>query len=500
MHYIDLIRDEPTVWGLFIFYLVGTSYLAWLGHKRTTDIKNFAIGDGDMNPLIVGLTLAASIASTATFVINPGLVYAFGLSAFLHYGLAVGLGVTTALVLLSVGFRRVGSQNGALTLPQWIGQRYNSKGLTIFFAVASLLSLTFVVLILGGVSIVMQKVLGLGNTEALVIVTVFVFGYIFVGGTYAHAYTNTMQAMIMIVVAIIIVGSGLHAFSDGIGPFLDRIRAVDPNLAMATNASNSFFDSAFKVYVAGFVVGFAVVCQPHILSKALYVKDDKAVKRYLGVTIAVTVIFTGLLLVGLFVRAGDFPQDLKYDSVMAVYIAETFSGPLLAFISVALVAAGMSTLDGILVALSSIAANDLFLGLTEDTLLKNKSEDEKAILAHRASQIILVAMGAIAFAIALHPPELLGFFGQLGVYGLVAASTAPVLFGVLMTDAGKQVPKNWMFFAAATAMGLHFVLYAWGGIKNPAITATYGVFASIAIVLLQCTISRLTGTQHVPRL
>ena len=453
-----------------------------------------------MNPLVVGLTLAASIASTATFVINPGLVYAFGVSAFLHYGLAVGLGVCTALVLLSVGFRRVGARSGALTLPQWIGQRYESKALTLFFAMASLLSLTFVVLILGGVSIVMQKVLGLGNSEALVIVTVFVFGYIFVGGTYAHAYTNTMQAAIMIVVALIIVGSGLDAFSDGLGPFLDRIRNVDPNLAMATNASNEFFDSAFKVYVAGFVVGFAVVCQPHILSKALYVKDDKAVKRYLGVTIVVTLIFTGLLLVGLYVRAGSFPQDLKYDSVMAVYIADTFSGPLLAFISVALVAAGMSTLDGILVALSSIAANDLFLGLTENTLLKDKSEDEKAHLAHRASQIILVVMGAIAFTIALNPPELLGFFGQLGVYGLVAASTAPVLFGVLMNNTGPQVPKGWMFFASATAMVLHFFLYIWGDIKNPAVTATYGVFASIAIVLLQRTIYWLTSAQHVPRL
>lgn len=500
MHTLNLILDRPFVWGLFVFYLVGTSYLAWLGHKRTTDIKSFALGDGKMSPWIVGLTLAASIASTATFVINPGLVYAFGVSAFLHYGLAVGLGVVTALVLLSIGFRRVGAKNGALTLPQWIGERYQSKALTTFFAMASLLSLTFVVLILGGVSIVMQKVLGLGNTESLVIVTVFVFGYIFVGGTYAHAYTNTMQALIMIVVAIVIVASGLHAFSDGLGPFLDRIRAVDPNLAMATNASNSLFDSAFKVYVAGFIVGFAVVCQPHILSKALYVKDDRDVKRYLGVTIAVTIIFTGLLLVGLYVRAGSFPQDLKYDTVMAVYIADTFSGPLLAFISVALVAAGMSTLDGILVALSSIAANDLFLGLTEDNLLKNKSEEQKSHLAHRASQIILVLMGAIAFTIALYPPELLGFFGQLGVYGLVAASTPPVLFGVLMSSSGKQISKHWMLFASGLAMGLHFVLYAWGGISNPAVSASYGVLAGLAVVLLQCTKTLLTGRQHVPRL
>lgn len=499
MHYIDLVRERPMVWGLFVFYLVGTSYLAWLGHKRTTDIKSFAVGDGDMNPLIVGLTLAASIASTATFVINPGLVYAFGLSALLHYGLAVGLGVTVALVVLSTGFRRVGAKNGALTLPQWIGERYQSKAMRVFFAMASLLSLTFVVLILGGVSIVMQKTLGLGNTECLVIVTVFVFGYIFVGGTYAHAYTNTMQAAIMIVVAIIIVASGLHHFSDGWGAFMDRIRAVDPNLATATNVSNGFFDSIFKVYVAGFIVGFAVVCQPHILSKALYVKDDRAVRRYLGVTIAVTLVFTALLFVGLYVRAGNFPQNLKYDTVMAVYIAETFSGPLLAFISVALVAAGMSTLDGILVALSSIAGNDLFLSLTENTLLKNKSEEEKLMVAHRASQGILLVMGLVAFIIALYPPEMLGFFGQLGVYGLVAASTGPVVVGVLM-HGSRTVSKNWMFLSALVAMGVHFVLYIWGGIDNPAVTASYGVLASFCMIMLHCTFNSLTKRKHVSTL
>lgn len=500
MDIFELIANRPAVWAFFAFYLVGTSYLAWLGHKRTTDIKSFALGDGNMNPIIVGLTLAASIASTATFVINPGLVYAFGVAAFLHYGVAVTLGVITALVLLSTGFRRVGAGSGALTLPQWIGERYQSKAMTIFFAAASLLSLTFVVLILGGLSIVMQKTLGLGNTASLLIITIFVFGYIFIGGTYAHAYTNTMQACIMIVVALVIVGSGLHYFADGIGPFLDRIRAVDPNLATATNASNGLFDTIFKVYIAGFIVGFAVVCQPHILSKALYVKDDQAVRRYLGITIVVSIIFTALLLVGLYVRAGNFAQDLKYDTVMAVYIADTFSGPLLAFISVALIAAGMSTLDGILVALSSIAANDLFLNITEDNLLKHKTPEQKAVLAHRASQLILVAMGAIAFLIALRPPELLGFFGQLGVYGLVAAATAPVLFGVLMPADGRQISASYMFFASATAMLTHFGLYVFADVKNPGVTASIGILVSIGIILLQCTRMALTKPNHEPRL
>ncbi len=192
MRYIDLIVERPIVWTAFLVYMVGTAWLAWLGHKKTDDIRSFAVGRGDLSPVVVGLTLAAAIVSTATFVINPGFVYVHGVSAIMNMGVATGAGIVAGLLIMSFGFRRFGAEGGAITLPQWIGQRYGSRALGVFFAATNLLSLSFVVLILGGVSIVMQNTLGLSNTESLVIVTVFVFSYIFVGGTYAHAYTNTL--------------------------------------------------------------------------------------------------------------------------------------------------------------------------------------------------------------------------------------------------------------------------------------------------------------------
>ena len=78
MRYLHLIADRPLTWALFLVYLVATAGLAWLGHRRTHDLRTYAIGGGDMSPLVVGVTLAASIASTATFVINPGFVYVHG--------------------------------------------------------------------------------------------------------------------------------------------------------------------------------------------------------------------------------------------------------------------------------------------------------------------------------------------------------------------------------------------------------------------------------------
>jgi len=340
----------------------------------------------------------------------------------------------------------------------------------------------------------MQQTLGLTNTESLVLTIAFVFGYVFVGGTYAHAYTNTLQGVIMAVVAAIIVVSGFHYLTGG--NVLGTLAAQDPNLVKTVNPASPLFGTFFSVWVAGFVIGFALVCQPHILGKALYVKTEGEVRRYLFIAVAVSLVFTGLLLVGLYARLMDIPAAafvdprtgaFSQDRVMAVYLVKSFDPVTLAFVTVAMLAAGMSTLDGILVALSSIAANDLVMGLAADRWLKGASEERKAVIGHRVSQAILVAMGVGAFLIALHPPKLLGIFGQLGVYGIVAASAVPILLGIVVPDLGRRTA----WATALTGLGVHFALYFAGmrgfapghNLMNPGVTATWAILASAVVGL-----------------
>lgn len=519
MHILDLIAAQPLVWSLFAIYVVATSWLAWMGHRKTKDIVSYSIGSGDMSAFVVGITLAASIASTATFVINPGFVYVHGLSALMHLGVAAGLGITAGLIVMSVGFRRVGAKTAAITLPQWVGKRYGSRSLAVFFAAINLLSLTFVVLIVGGISIVMQQVMGLTNVEALLFTIIFVFSYIFVGGTYAHAYTNTLQGGIMVIVGLMILASGIPHMAGGFGGLMHKLTAIDPNLGKVINPASSLFSSTFSVWVCGLIIGFALVCQPHIMTKALYVKSDREVWKYLGVCISVSLVFSGLLLVGLWARVANLPAAfadpatglIRQDTVMAVYLAQSFGPVALAFISVAILAAGMSTLDGILVALSSIAANDLVLNLGHRRFA-SWTEERRRHFGHRVSQGLLVAMGIAAFFIALHPPQLLGIFGQLGVYGIVAASTVPILFGILFPRMGARTAGA----AALTGIAVHFFLSWLGrwafrsgvdlgaghetwpavlqwvadtnavqlGLLNPAVTATYGLIGSAIVALV----------------
>ncbi len=95
-------------------------------------------------------------------------------------------------------------------------------------------------------------------------------------------------------------------------------------------------------------------------------------------------------------------------------------------------------------------------------------------------------MGVLVALIALHPPKLLGIFGQIGVYGIIAASAVPLLVGIFVPSASKRTA--WL--AALAGLGTHCALYASAyfglsryGSLNPAVTATIGILVSAVLAL-----------------
>jgi len=490
-------------WSLFLLYLAGTAWLGWQGYRKTTGFGSFAVGNRAMNPMIVGITLAASVSSASTFIINPGFVYVDGFGAFFHMSIGVGLGFMFMLTVLSFRFRRIGAETGALTIPDWIGKRYGSRAYALFFSLLNLLSFAFVVLLVGGISIVMQSLLGLSNLQALTITLVFVTGYVFIGGTYAHVLTNMLQGSLMIAVTLLVLGSCVAIAFDGPAPLLERLQAADTGLVALINPDGQLFNDVFSIYVAGFVVGAIVVCQPHILTKALYVKDDRSVVRYLVVFAVVFALFQLLGAVGFFAHlavpdgalidpaTGQFRQDL----VMTMYLRSVFPDWVFTIVSIVLLAAAMSTLDGLLVSMSTITANDLVLNLLPDD--RATTEEQRMAFALKASHVVLVLIAVAAFLVNIDPPRLLGVFGQAGVYGLTAAAAPPLLLGVLF----RRVPLALAWSTSAAAIGLHFGLFyfrdsswlAWIDLTlaNPGVTASLASLVTIPpAVLLAWSIDR----------
>lgn len=466
-------------------YIAVIYWLSWIGMRRTKDIKGFSIGNKDMSPVLIGVTFAASVASTATFVINPGFVYVHGLSAFLHYGVAASLGILCALLVLTRGFLRVGSQHQALTIPDWIYHRYQHRGFSLFFAFINLLSITFVVLILVGCSLLMVGLFPVEQKTALVIVLVFVFSYVLMGGTYAHAYTNTLQGVMMLLIAIALFVQGLGYFSGG---FAAQLETVSANYAKVFNPESNLYFNFFSVFAAGFIVTFALMLQPHILTKVLYLKSEKDINRFITVAVVVGFCFSLMLAIGFYARLAGLEINAQ-DTVVREYLLHQFGQSqwgqyFLTFVFITLLAAGMSTLDGILVSLSAMVVKDIVVPLTHD--------QSRGL---SLSRWVLVAVGVVGGALAWHPPALIGLFAQKGVYGLAAASFVPLLFGVVW----RGVLPVWLMFSAAIlALSAHLLLNLALGVANPAVSASYAILLSTGYALVALLIIRILQPAKYP--
>jgi sodium/pantothenate symporter len=458
-------------YSLIAFYVVLVYWLSWVGMRRTKDIAGFSIGNKDMSPYLVGITLAASIASTATFVINPGFIYVHGFSAYLHYAVAGALGITTAFLVLSRGFLRLGEEKKAMTIPDWIYYRYQSRGFSLFFAFINLLSITFVVLILVGCSMLMAGLFLIEQKTALIIVIIFVFSYVLMGGTYAHAYTNTLQGIMMVIVTLVLFVQGIGYFEQG---FFASLATVGESFAANYNTESNLYYSFFSVFGSGFIITFALMLQPHILTKVLYLRSQADIGKFIGTTVIVGTFFSLILMVGFYARLAGLDIE-NQDTVMREYLLFQFSGTAvgnitLTFVFLTLLAAGMSTLDGILVSLSSMVVNDIV------TPLRGSKKNALAW-----SRWVLIGIGLIGLVLAWNPPPLIGLFAQKGVYGLAAASVAPILFGVLIRG---HIPLLLMVSASFIGLITHFYLNLFYGILNPAVSASYAIILSVGISVL----------------
>ncbi|MEM1177406.1 MAG: sodium:solute symporter [Acidobacteriota bacterium] len=486
---------EPSIlasWLLISVYVAAILALVVRGARRNKSVEDYAVGSIAFSPVAVGLALAASTTSAATFIINPGLVAYFGLSAVFGLCVVLPIAMSISLVVMTKGFRTYGASIRALTLSQWVGERYKSPGFALFFAVLSLLLVTFIVMILVGLTKVVAASLGLAEIPVLLAIVVFSFGYMMFGGANSMVYTNTIQAVIMSIVALVLLGSGVEHFADGVGGFLDRLRAIDPNLVGLYNPESPLFRDAFEVVFCTIVVGVAIVCQPHIITKSLLLERERDVNRYLVTGVVVQTLFFWVVIMGLYARL-VFPTleldgaTIAPDAVTSTYLVTQFPWFVGVIVFLGLISAGMSTLEGLIQSLSLIITTDLIKPIYRNARGRELS-DRFLFGLNRA---VIAGLATVSFGLAyqqlIEPNLSVIIFAQLGVYAYFAAAFIPVLFGTFL----PRTPPAAAIAAAVVAVAVHYGLYFTGGayfpyfmdvsVKNPGISATLGLVAALMV-------------------
>ncbi|MGI9235901.1 MAG: sodium:solute symporter family protein [Woeseiaceae bacterium] len=488
---------------LFLLAYVGLMIVfGVVGSRRVRGADDFAVARQGYGPFILALAFASTAASGATFLGLPGLTYSFGMStiwlAFL-YPVGIYLGVLVCQRTIGQG----GNEAGARSIPEYLGERYQSEALRVSAAIFSLMLLFYLAGQLVAGLVMFEIMLGIPKMIALAITTVVLLGYVTVGGAHADILTDGAQGLLMVILAVaIIVLFLLGVGAGGLDSLLDNLLDQDERLLTLFNPSVPITASPWSMF-ALVVAHIPLGLLPHIGNKLWALKDENSRNRFLVLAFTFGLILPGIALGGATARAvlGDDLLGGGANTALPALFIEIFPTWLAALLGVGILAAVMSTADGLVISTSQVFANDIYrrsVAPRVHSRLSAERLDRNVLLISRAVTVLTLIGSAVLawFVIDMNVVLLI----WAGVGGFIAALAGPLVLGSVWEGVTRRgalagfwtgavvfilihaniVSGHWLDGTALEAFGHWFAFHA----RSPYSAATMGALCSVLVTVI----------------
>ena len=180
-----------------IYIYVGLSFALYIGiaiWARASSTSEFYAAGGSVHPVMNGMATAADWMSAASFISMAGLISNMGYGGGLFL-----MGWTGGYVLLAMLLAPYLRKFGKFTVPQFIGDRFYSKGASSIAVVCLLIaSLTYIIGQMTGVGVAFSRFLGVPSDVGIYVGMAIVFAYAVFGGMKGITYTQVAQYVVLI--------------------------------------------------------------------------------------------------------------------------------------------------------------------------------------------------------------------------------------------------------------------------------------------------------------
>jgi len=139
-----ILHSLRTYWPahlLLLLYTLVLAHHAWSGKRATKGIADYYIGGRALGGVALGLSFFATYSSTNSFVGFSGQSYDWGIAWLLLAPMAVGFSFA-AWRWVAPRLRRFTEELGSLTIPDFIGFRFDSNAARVAAAVIETLQST----------------------------------------------------------------------------------------------------------------------------------------------------------------------------------------------------------------------------------------------------------------------------------------------------------------------------------------------------------------------
>ena len=404
---------------VLVLYLGIMAFIGWYAGRKTNNIGDFFVLSGKAGVVVSGIAYFSTQFSMGTFLGTPGTIYGVG-----YAGMAISVpGAVFCMILpaLLIGRKLItlGHKYGFLTMADYLTDRYHSKNMS---GVLGVMMLFFLVPMMGaqiiGAGVIVHVFTGLPEWVGVVGMGIIVILYCMSGGMKGAMMTDVIQGSLMIATAVVtfIVSVVMGGGFSNINHTLQSMNEA----YLTFPGANGYMPWTY--YVSNIVLwSFFTMGQPHLFTKFFAMKDHKTMFKAILLGTA-GMFFSATLIEWAGVNGIASIQNIEKADQIIPMILQRGMNPFLASIFIAgIVAAGMSTIDGILVTTTGAVTRDIY-----QKIINKDATDENVM---KLSKVVTVIIGIIVICFGVFQPGSI-FEINLFAFSGMAIFVVPILFGI----------------------------------------------------------------------
>ena len=420
MNGVAVIQPAPIpFYTVLVLYLGIMAFIGWYAGRKTNNIGDFFVLSGKAGVVVSGIAYFSTQFSMGTFLGTPGTIYGVG-----YAGMAISVpGAVFCMILpaLLIGRKLItlGHKYGFLTMADYLTDRYHSKNMS---GVLGVMMLFFLVPMMGaqiiGAGVIVHVFTGLPEWVGVVGMGIIVILYCMTGGMKGAMMTDVIQGSLMIATAVvtfivsIVMGGGFSNINHTLQSMNEAY--------LTFPGANGYMPWTY--YISNIVLwSFFTMGQPHLFTKFFAMKDHKTMFKAILLGTA-GMFFSATLIEWAGVNGIASIQNIEKADQIIPMILQRGMNPFLASIFIAgIVAAGMSTIDGILVTTTGAVTRDIYQKII------NKNATDEAVMS--LSKVVTVIIGIVVICFGVFQPGSI-FEINLFAFSGMAIFVVPILFGI----------------------------------------------------------------------
>jgi SSS family solute:Na+ symporter len=419
-----------------IYAALGVAVAAVARQQMGAGMNEFFLANRQLGGIVSALTYAATTYSAFMMVGLAGLTYKLGVGAFgFEATYLCGLAL---VVFFGPRFWLVGRKFDYLTHAQLLADRYQSRAVGF---IAALLCLVFLIpyaaIQLMGIGYLLSGVSqgAISLVAAMLVATLLAVIWSNMAGLRSVAWTDALQAVIMLVSSIITLCFMVYRGFGGFAEFFSRMNRDIPQLLTGPGLFK------FNIFV-GLALPwlFFSISNPQVTQRLFVPQSVRAFKQMIGGFLIFGFLYT---LVSVFwgfgarlLIPGLQSADLATPALLALPIIPRL---IAVIVMIGILSAAISTIDSILLSLSSMFTRDIFKAGFAATMT-----DASEL---RLGKLIIPALAAIFFIFAYWAA------GKSGLAFMIAPLASAASAGLLMAVPAIVGAFFWRRATAAGALG-----------------------------------------------